>query len=161
MDEQRIQSVAYQYLCHLEEAKSLYLFRLGLAPQIQDLYGKVEFTDERLTAEEMDEQRIQSVAYQYLCHLEEAKRWMEACLNEELPAPTELEEGLRNGVLLAKLGHCFTPHIVPLKKIYDCQQERYKVSLHCSLHCSLLWKHSHGGEDREREREAGGGEERG
>uniref|UniRef100_A0A673YPZ6 IQ motif containing GTPase activating protein 3 n=1 Tax=Salmo trutta TaxID=8032 RepID=A0A673YPZ6_SALTR len=83
-------------------------------------------TDERLTAEEMDEQRIQNVAYQYLCRLEEAKRWMEACLHEELPAPTELEEGLRNGVLLAKLGHCFAPKIIPLKKIYDLDQERFK-----------------------------------
>uniref|UniRef100_A0A6Q2YIM3 IQ motif containing GTPase activating protein 3 n=1 Tax=Esox lucius TaxID=8010 RepID=A0A6Q2YIM3_ESOLU len=80
----------------------------------------------RLTAEEMDEQRIQNVAYQYLCRLEEAKRWMEACLHEELPAPTELEEGLRNGVLLAKLGHRFAPEIVPLKRIYDLNQERYK-----------------------------------
>uniref|UniRef100_A0A8B9JVT8 IQ motif containing GTPase activating protein 3 n=1 Tax=Astyanax mexicanus TaxID=7994 RepID=A0A8B9JVT8_ASTMX len=74
----------------------------------------------------MDEQRIQNVAYQYLCRLEEAKRWMETCLNEELPAPTELEEALRNGVLLAKLGHCFAPNVVPLKKIYDLDQERYK-----------------------------------
>uniref|UniRef100_A0AAR2INF2 IQ motif containing GTPase activating protein 3 n=1 Tax=Pygocentrus nattereri TaxID=42514 RepID=A0AAR2INF2_PYGNA len=82
---------------------------------------------ERLTAEEMDEQRIQNVAYQYLCRLEEAKRWMEACLDEELPAPTELEEALRNGVLLAKLGHCFAPNIVPIKKIYDIDQERYKA----------------------------------
>uniref|UniRef100_A0AAR2LFP1 Ras-GAP domain-containing protein n=1 Tax=Pygocentrus nattereri TaxID=42514 RepID=A0AAR2LFP1_PYGNA len=82
---------------------------------------------ERLTAEEMDEQRIQNVAYQYLCRLEEAKRWMEACLDEELPAPTELEEALRNGVLLAKLGHCFAPNIVPIKKIYDIDQERYKI----------------------------------
>ncbi|XP_066538517.1 ras GTPase-activating-like protein IQGAP3 isoform X2 [Hoplias malabaricus] len=82
---------------------------------------------ERLTADEMDEQRIQNVAYQYLCRLEEAKRWMEACLNEELPAPTELEEALRNGVLLAKLGHCFAPNVVPLKKIYDLDQERYKA----------------------------------
>uniref|UniRef100_A0A8C8FLC5 IQ motif containing GTPase activating protein 3 n=1 Tax=Oncorhynchus tshawytscha TaxID=74940 RepID=A0A8C8FLC5_ONCTS len=80
----------------------------------------------RLTAEEMDEQRVQNVAYQYLCRLEEAKRWMEACLHEELPAPTELEEGLRNGVLLAKLGHCFAPKIIPLKKIYDLDQERFK-----------------------------------
>ncbi|KAM3873707.1 ras GTPase-activating-like protein IQGAP3 [Diretmus argenteus] len=82
---------------------------------------------ERLTAEEMDEQRVQNVAYQYLCRLEEAKRWMEACLHEELPAPTELEEVLRNGVLLAKLGHCFAPSIVPLRKIYDLDQQRYKV----------------------------------
>lgn len=83
---------------------------------------------ERLTAEEMDEQRIQNVAYQYLCRLEEAKRWMEACLEEELPAPTELEEALRNGVYLAKLGHCFAPRVVPLKKIYDLDQLRYKAS---------------------------------
>ncbi|XP_028984021.1 ras GTPase-activating-like protein IQGAP3 isoform X1 [Betta splendens] len=82
---------------------------------------------ERLTAEQMDEQRIQNVAYQYLCRLEEAKRWMEACLGEELPAPTELEEALRNGVVLAKLGHRFAPNAVPLKKIYDQEQQRYQV----------------------------------
>ncbi|XP_074836699.1 ras GTPase-activating-like protein IQGAP3 [Carettochelys insculpta] len=83
---------------------------------------------ERLTADEMDEQRRQNVAYQYLCHLEEAKRWMEACLNEELASPTELEESLRNGVILAKLGHCFAPDVIPLKKIYDCEQARYKAT---------------------------------
>ncbi|XP_059195853.1 ras GTPase-activating-like protein IQGAP3 [Centropristis striata] len=84
-------------------------------------------TYERLTAEQMDEQRIQNVAYQYLCRLEEAKRWMEACLGAELPAPTELEEGLRNGVVLAKLGHRFSPNVVPLKKIYDPDQLRYQA----------------------------------
>lgn len=31
--------------------------------------------NERLTAEEMDERRRQNVAYEYLCHLEEAKRY--------------------------------------------------------------------------------------
>uniref|UniRef100_A0A8C3SSM1 IQ motif containing GTPase activating protein 3 n=1 Tax=Chelydra serpentina TaxID=8475 RepID=A0A8C3SSM1_CHESE len=84
--------------------------------------------NERLTADEMDEQRRQNVAYQYLCRLEEAKRWMEACLNEELASPTELEESLRNGVILAKLGHCFAPDVVPLKKIYDCEQMRYQAT---------------------------------
>ncbi|XP_077012591.1 ras GTPase-activating-like protein IQGAP3 [Tamandua tetradactyla] len=83
---------------------------------------------ERLTAEEMDEQRRQNVAYQYLCRLEEAKRWMEACLKEELPSPVELEESLRNGVLLAKLGHCFAPSVVSLKKIYDVEQLRYQAT---------------------------------
>ncbi|XP_008296555.1 ras GTPase-activating-like protein IQGAP3 [Stegastes partitus] len=82
---------------------------------------------ERLTAEQMDEQRIQNVAYQYLCRLEEAKRWMEACLGEELPAPTELEEALRNGVILAKVGHRFAPNAVPQKKIYDPEQLRYQA----------------------------------
>uniref|UniRef100_A0A672HRH8 IQ motif containing GTPase activating protein 1 n=1 Tax=Salarias fasciatus TaxID=181472 RepID=A0A672HRH8_SALFA len=82
---------------------------------------------ERLTAEEMDERRQQNMAYEYLCHLEEAKRWMEACLDEELPPTTELEEGLRNGVYLAKLGNFFAPQTVSLKKIYDREQTRYKV----------------------------------
>uniref|UniRef100_A0AAR2KIM5 IQ motif containing GTPase activating protein 1 n=1 Tax=Pygocentrus nattereri TaxID=42514 RepID=A0AAR2KIM5_PYGNA len=83
---------------------------------------------ERLTAEEMDERRQQNMAYEYLCHLEEAKRWMEACLNEELPPTTELEEGLRNGVYLAKLGNFFAPHVVSVKRIYDREQTRYKAT---------------------------------
>ncbi|CAM5087688.1 unnamed protein product [Natator depressus] len=90
-------------------------------------YGSV-LDNERLTAEEMDERRHQNVAYEYLCHLEEAKRWMEACLNEDLPPTTELEEGLRNGVYLAKLGNFFSPKVVSLKKIYDREQTRYKAT---------------------------------
>uniref|UniRef100_A0A665WR02 IQ motif containing GTPase activating protein 1 n=1 Tax=Echeneis naucrates TaxID=173247 RepID=A0A665WR02_ECHNA len=86
-------------------------------------------TFSRLTAEEMDERRQQNMAYEYLCHLEEAKRWMEACLDEELPPTTELEEGLRNGVYLAKLGNFFAPHTVSIKKIYDREQTRYKVKI--------------------------------
>uniref|UniRef100_A0A672FPA2 Calponin-homology (CH) domain-containing protein n=1 Tax=Salarias fasciatus TaxID=181472 RepID=A0A672FPA2_SALFA len=86
-----------------------------------------DFSYVRLTAEQMDEQRIQNVAYQYLCRLEEAKRWIEACLGEELPAPTELEEALRNGVVLAKLGHRFAPNSVPVKKIFDPDQQRYQA----------------------------------
>ncbi|XP_077181510.1 ras GTPase-activating-like protein IQGAP3 [Paroedura picta] len=86
---------------------------------------------ERLTADEMDEQRRQNEAYQYLCRLEEAKRWMEACLKEDLASPTELEESLRNGVILAKLAHTFAPDVVPLKKIYDLDQARFKA---CGLH---------------------------
>uniref|UniRef100_A0A8B9L6L1 IQ motif containing GTPase activating protein 2 n=1 Tax=Astyanax mexicanus TaxID=7994 RepID=A0A8B9L6L1_ASTMX len=82
--------------------------------------------DERLSAEEMDERRRQNIAYEYLCHLEEAKRWMEACLEEELPSTTELEEGLRNGVYLGKLAKFFAPKMVSEKKIYDRDQSRYK-----------------------------------
>ncbi|XP_010875962.1 ras GTPase-activating-like protein IQGAP1 [Esox lucius] len=96
----------------------------GLWPR----YGSVLDGVERLTAEEMDERRQQNMAYEYLCHLEEAKRWMEACLGEELPPTTELEEGLRNGVYLAKLGNFFAPHTVSIKKIYDREQTRYKAT---------------------------------
>lgn len=77
---------------------------------------------------------------------------MEACLDEELPPTTELEEGLRNGVYLAKLGNFFAPRTVSLKKIYDREQTRYKVktfysaliihtSASCNLQCNwqLMW----------------------
>ncbi|XP_072346576.1 ras GTPase-activating-like protein IQGAP1 [Scyliorhinus torazame] len=83
---------------------------------------------ERLTAEQMDERRRQNIAYEYLCHLEEAKRWIEACLGEELPPTTDLEESLRNGVTLAKLGHRFAPDVVPQRKIYDGELLRYKAT---------------------------------
>uniref|UniRef100_A0A669D6I7 IQ motif containing GTPase activating protein 2 n=1 Tax=Oreochromis niloticus TaxID=8128 RepID=A0A669D6I7_ORENI len=76
----------------------------------------------------MDERRRQNIAYEYLCHLEEAKRWMEACLEEDLPPTTELEEGLRNGVYLGKLAMFFAPKMVSEKRIYDRDQSRYKVS---------------------------------
>ncbi|NXT61438.1 IQGA2 protein, partial [Chaetops frenatus] len=55
-------------------------------------------------------------------------RWMEVCLDEELPPTTELEEGLRNGVYLAKLAKFFAPNVVSDKKIYDVEQARYKRS---------------------------------
>uniref|UniRef100_A0AAR2JAQ0 IQ motif containing GTPase activating protein 2 n=1 Tax=Pygocentrus nattereri TaxID=42514 RepID=A0AAR2JAQ0_PYGNA len=82
----------------------------------------------------MDERRRQNIAYEYLCHLEEAKQWMEACLEEELPSTTELEEGLRNGVYLGKLAKFFAPEMVSEKKIYDRDQSRYKKD------CE--WKHN-------------------
>ncbi|XP_025077670.1 ras GTPase-activating-like protein IQGAP1 isoform X2 [Pomacea canaliculata] len=81
--------------------------------------------DERLSADQMDEQRKRNIAYEYLCHLEEAKIWIQACINEDLPPTTELEEGLRNGVFLAKLGHFFAQSVVPIKRIYDKDQTRY------------------------------------
>uniref|UniRef100_A0A674ERD4 IQ motif containing GTPase activating protein 1 n=1 Tax=Salmo trutta TaxID=8032 RepID=A0A674ERD4_SALTR len=68
---------------------------------------------ERLTAEEMDERRQQNMAYEYLCHLEEA------CLDEELS---------RTGWYLAKLGNFFAPQTVSIKKIYDREQTRYKAT---------------------------------
>uniref|UniRef100_A0A3B5PPW7 Calponin-homology (CH) domain-containing protein n=1 Tax=Xiphophorus maculatus TaxID=8083 RepID=A0A3B5PPW7_XIPMA len=80
----------------------------------------------RLTGQEMDVQRLQNVAYLYLCRLEEAKRWMEAVLGAELPGPVELERTLRNGVTLAKLSHHFDPAHVPLERIYDPDQHRYQ-----------------------------------
>lgn len=65
-------------------------------------------------------------------------RWMEVCLVEELPPTTELEEGLRNGVYLAKLAKFFAPKMVSEKKIYDVEQTRYKVTNYPGAKCFWL-----------------------
>lgn len=65
-----------------------------------------------------DTQRHLIQAYEYLCHVGEAQQWIEGCLNEELEfGVVELEDGLRNGVVLAKLVRVFRPNAV--KKIWD------------------------------------------
>lgn len=51
----------------------MYLFNLKAPKNVFSLFAAV-LDNERLTAEEMDERRRQNVAYEYLCHLEEAKR---------------------------------------------------------------------------------------
>ena len=55
-----------------------------------------------------DVQRHLIQAYEYLCHVGEAKEWIEGCLGEELPyGVVEMEEQLRNGIALAKLVRVF------------------------------------------------------
>lgn len=90
-------------------------------------YGSIDMGGAHMSADQMDELRKKNVAYEYLCHLEEAKVWIQACINEELPPTTELEEGLRNGVYFAKLGHFLAPKHVPVKRIYDREQSRYQA----------------------------------
>lgn len=86
-----------------------------------------DMAKERISSDLMDEQRQENIAYEYLCHLEEAKIWIEACVKEELPPATELEENLRNGVYLAKIANFFNPNLVPQNKIYDVNQAIYKA----------------------------------
>jgi len=64
--------------------------------------------------------------------------WIEACIGEEIPATVELEEGLRNGVVLAKLAHFITPDKVPLRKVYDKDLSRYNVSISLSGDCVIV-----------------------
>ena len=58
---------------------------------------------------------------------------MEACLEDELPPSTELEQGLRNGVILARLSHFYAPDVVPVRKIYDIDEAKYRVCAHRKL----------------------------
>ena len=60
-----------------------------------------------------------------------------------IPASVELEESLRNGVVLAKLAHFISPDKVPLRKVYDKDLSRYNVSKLMSLHLCLHALHIH------------------
>ncbi|KAJ2236750.1 iqgap- protein [Coemansia sp. RSA 485] len=64
-----------------------------------------------------DVERKNLAAYEYLCHVCEAKEWIEACISEELPDIAILEDSLRDGVALAKLARTFCPEAVG--RIYE------------------------------------------
>jgi len=69
-----------------------------------------------------DVQRHLLQAYEYLCHVGEAQQWIEGCLGEELGfGVVEMEEGLRNGVVLAKLVRAFEGEAA-VKRIYDVSE---------------------------------------
>ena len=44
--------------------------------------------DRMRSGADMDDERREGIAYEYLCHLEEAKKWIEECIKEELPPTT-------------------------------------------------------------------------
>ena len=103
--------------------------------------------DSGKTAADLDAARRRNMAYEYLCHLEEAKkyrldfsadgRWMEACLKSELPPASELETALRNGVIVAKLAMFFAPEVVKQKNVYDFDEAVFKA---CCLILGLTQK---------------------
>ncbi|KAG6899516.1 hypothetical protein C0993_009572 [Termitomyces sp. T159_Od127] len=75
-----------------------------------------------------DTQRHLIHAYEYLCHVGEAQQWIEGCLEEELEfGVVELEDGLRNGVVLAKLVRAFQGESA-VRKIYDAPKLDFRHS---------------------------------
>ncbi|KAF9221951.1 ras GTPase-activating protein [Gyrodon lividus] len=75
-----------------------------------------------------DTQRHLLQAYEYLCHVGEAQQWIEGCLGEELDfGVVEMEEGLRNGVVLAKLVRAFQGEQV-VRRIYESSKLDFRHS---------------------------------
>ncbi|RDB22579.1 Ras GTPase-activating-like protein rng2 [Hypsizygus marmoreus] len=75
-----------------------------------------------------DTQRHLIHAYEYLCHVGEAQQWIEGCLGEELGiGVVEMEEGLRNGVVLAKLVRAFQGENA-VRKIYEAPKLDFRHS---------------------------------
>ncbi|KAF0988508.1 hypothetical protein HZS_7263, partial [Henneguya salminicola] len=78
------------------------------------------------SAVELDEERKRNQAYEYLCHLEEAKKWLEYVLKKELPNSCDLEQHLRTAVDLALLASIVSPKSCPKNKIYDLDLKRFE-----------------------------------
>jgi len=57
----------------------------------------------------MDKQRQFLQAYEYLCHIGEAKEWIEDILQRPIPPIVQLEEALRDGVTLAEIVDSLCP----------------------------------------------------
>lgn len=57
----------------------------------------------------MDKQRQFLQAYEYLCHIGEAKEWIEDIIHKSLPPIVELEEAFRDGVTLAEVVEALNP----------------------------------------------------
>jgi Ras GTPase-activating-like protein IQGAP2/3 len=57
----------------------------------------------------MDTQRQFLQAYEYLCHIGEAKEWIEDIIQKPIPPIVELEQALRDGVTLAEIVESLQP----------------------------------------------------
>jgi len=57
----------------------------------------------------MDKQRQFLQAYEYLCHIGEAKEWIENIIHKPIPPIVQLEEALRDGVTLAEVVQALYP----------------------------------------------------
>lgn len=58
----------------------------------------------------IDKQRQFLQAYEYLCHIGEAKEWIEDVIHSPLPPIVQLEEALRDGVTLAEIVQALYPN---------------------------------------------------
>ena len=57
----------------------------------------------------MDKQRQFLQAYEYLCHIGEAKEWIEDIIHKPIPPIIQLEEALRDGVTIAEIVQALIP----------------------------------------------------
>lgn len=74
----------------------------------------------------MDKQRQFLQAYEYLCHIGEAKEWIEDIIHRNIPPIVELEEALRDGVTLAEVVEAL--NIERRYKIFRHQKLQYRHS---------------------------------
>ncbi|KAI2792585.1 hypothetical protein POX_b02623 [Penicillium oxalicum] len=84
----------------------------------------------------MDQQRQFLQAYEYLCHIGEAKEWIESVIHKEIPPIVRLEEALRDGVTLAEVVQAMYPDRV--LRIFRHAKLQYRHSDNIALFFRFL-----------------------
>ncbi|KAF2720887.1 ras GTPase [Polychaeton citri CBS 116435] len=95
-----------------------------------------QFASQFASTQWMDKQRRYLQAYEYLCHIGEARAWLEDVLEpDQLPPIVQLEEALRDGVTLAKV-------VVRLSDRFSPPEQRQLGSLRIFTSPRLQFRHS-------------------
>ncbi|PGH05510.1 hypothetical protein AJ80_08331 [Polytolypa hystricis UAMH7299] len=84
----------------------------------------------------MDKQRQFIQAYEYLCHIGEAKEWIEDVIHKPIPPIVQLEEALRDGVTLAEVVQVLYPHRT--FRIFRSPKLQYRHSDNIALFSQFL-----------------------
>lgn len=84
----------------------------------------------------MDQQRQFLQAYEYLCHIGEAKEWIEEVIQQHIPPIVQLEEALRDGVTLAEIVQSMYPDRV--LRIFRHPRLQYRHSDNIALFFRFL-----------------------
>jgi Ras GTPase-activating-like protein IQGAP2/3 len=84
----------------------------------------------------MDKQRQFLQAYEYLCHIGEAKEWIEDIIHKPIPPIVQLEEGLRDGVTLAEIVQALYPQ--QQLRIFRHQKLQFRHSDNIAVFFRLL-----------------------
>ncbi|KAL4954739.1 hypothetical protein BDW69DRAFT_162550 [Aspergillus filifer] len=84
----------------------------------------------------MDQQRQFLQAYEYLCHIGEAKEWIEEVIQQQIPPIVQLEEALRDGVTLAEIVQSMYPDRA--LRIFRHPRLQYRHSDNIALFFRLL-----------------------
>jgi Ras GTPase-activating-like protein IQGAP2/3 len=84
----------------------------------------------------MDQQRQYLQAYEYLCHIGEAKEWIQDVMGQEIPPIVQLEEHLRDGVTLAEIVQSLYPQ--KTLRIYRNPRLQYRHSDNIAIFFNFL-----------------------
>lgn len=105
-------------------------------PNVKQAPASSSFASQYASTRWMDTQRKHLQAYEYLCHIGEARAWIEDVLEPvELPPIVQLEEALRDGVTLAEV-------VVRLSPVLPPDSQRALGSHRIFRHPRLQFRHS-------------------